>query len=481
MKRMMVIATILLLALALLGATSVAAQTEYDSTINIRNMEDEDANVVIQFYDLAGVHRSDADVVLEVPAQSMAFYFVLLNEDLPVDFRGSAVVASDRELVIVHNLRINLGVQNASTRGFVAGSDVVRLPLLMRNNNNNTNWFSVQNAGTATAVVEVDFFAGSIAGNDWKWVNPADQTNQVSIEPGAAYYFDLAQMPALGDGFPGGRFIGAARVTSVNGQPLVASAVQPGPQGLFGWDGFATAGSPSIVAPIFQYWNAGNVTSMNIQNGGNEATEVTVTFRPGTHGTECQETRIIEPGAMEVFGLFAFNGPIAESNCWELNSANGVGETFIGSGLVTSNTTNQPLLGVVSQMNAVTTWSGSYNAFDMNAGSQCVAAPLVYDRNSGYWSSLHIANLGDSPVDVTISYSEDNGIQPPDDVFTNIPPGGMNFVMHWDHLGAGQRYIGSAVACGPDGASIVGVINLINTQIRGQDTMGVYEMFTVTD
>ncbi len=472
MKRTMVIVTILLLALGLLGATSVAASTEYDSTINIRNMENETANVVIQFYNLAGDHLATADVALQIPPQTMAYYFVLQNDNLPVDFRGSAVVASDRELVIVHNLRINLGEQGASTSGFDQGAAVVQLPLIMRNNGGYTTWFSVQNAGMAAAEVRVEFFAGADWGNDWVWVNPADQTNTVTIQPGAAYYFHQADMPQLGE-----RFVGSAIVTALNDQPLVSSVIQEGPAGLFAYDGFTTSGSATVTVPLFQYYNAGYQSSVQVQNVGDTATQVTLTYMPGPGlaGNACTETHMIEADASEIFGFFSFIQDTAYSDCYTQNP----GTPFVGSVFVSANTANQPLMGVVNQMNSATIKSGAYNAFDPAEATACIAAPIIMDNNSNYWTSLQIMNIGAEATTVTVEYSEYQGHTPSDDVLT-LQPNEMGALLHLDQLGPapGQTYIGSALACATGNAPIVGVVNQFNALAAG-DTLFVYNAFNV--
>lgn len=487
MKRITLILTVLLLALGLLAATGVSAQTEYDSTINIRNMEDEEASVIIEFYDIDGVHDAAADVTMSIPGQSMAYYFVLQNDKLPEDFQGSAVVASDKELVIVHNLRINVGEQGASTSGFAEGATVVQLPLLMRNNGGYNTWFSVQNAGAVDATIEVAFFAGSTAGNDWQWVNPDHDPlsglteNQVSLAPGQAYYFDQAMMPELGD-----RFIGSATVTSVNGQPLVASAVEVGPNGLFAYDGFGStpeeagaslAGSTNILAPLFQYHNAGYQSSIQVQNVGDTPTTVTVSYVPGSDGNACTETHEVAAGASEIFGLYSFYAPQSYSNCWEQNSSGGVGTKFIGSAYVSANSADQPLLGVVNQMNSVNKKSGAYSAFDPESATECVAAPLIMDHNSNYWTSLNIMNVGAAQTTVTVEYSPYGVIAPPDDVLV-LQPNEMGGILHWNALGGGERYIGSAIACGEPGAEIVAMVNQLNDRVPGNgDTLYVYNAF----
>lgn len=482
MRRLTVVFAVLLVALALVAAPPVVAQPpNYDSAINIRNMENDVANVEIQFFAPDGTRNPAADVSLQIPALSMAHTFVLNNTQLPANFQGSAVVASDNQLAIIHNLRINVGEQGASTSGFGAGAPIVRMPLIMRNNGGYTTWFSVQNAGSQEAVVEVDFFAGTVAGNNWKWVNPTPGAgltpNQVRLAPGQAYYFDQAVMPALGT-----RFIGSAVATSVNGQPLVGSVVQVGPFGLFAYDGFGSAGSSSLLVPLFHYRNAGFQSSVQVQNVGTAPTTVTMTYTPSLAGNACTETRTVAPGASEIFGFLAFHGPTAGSNCWDVNSSGGVGTRFVGSAHVSANTDNQPLLGVVNQMNSTTLRSGSYNAYAPDAATQCVIAPIIMDNNAGYWTGISLMNVGATATTVTIQYSPFEGHTPASGSVTLQPNQGAS-VLHWGQLRATPtaRYIGSAQACGDAGALIVAVVNQLNDRpgVTG-DTLYVYNAFNIS-
>jgi len=491
MKRFIAILVGLLL-ISVIWVVGVAAEElSYDSTINIQNLDDVEGNLTITFYDEEG--NVELEIVDTIPANGMKFYFVL-QQALPENYKGSAIVAADVNLNIVHNLRINVGEQGAATMGYKEGGTRLDLPLVMRNNGGYDTWFSVQNAGAEDAEVRVNFYAGEYAGNDWTWEDGGDPV--VVLKPGQAKIFDQDQMPELGE-----VFVGSAVVTGT--QPLVASVVEVGPNGLFAYDAFSgddaggagegagQAGSTDVIAPLFQYWNAGYQSSLQVQNMGDVPTEVTIEYTPGeiggtVYGTACEETHEIQPGASEIFGLFAFYFP--GNDCYDKNP----GTAFVGSAHVKTNSAGQPLVAVVNQMNSVDLRSGAYSAFSPDDAAACVSLPLVMDRNNGYWTSINVFNPSETtPVTVTISYTEDafGGNPKPADDVVRLEPLQMASVMNWGELGEG--YVGSATACAEaaevagqkeEGVGILAMVNeLNNAPWAVGDTLYVYNGFPIED
>jgi hypothetical protein len=223
----------------------------------------------------------------------------------------------------------------------------------MRANSGYTTWFNVQNAGSGTATVSVAFAAG-LDGTDW--THP-----DVTIEPGAAYTFDQTDMTNLG-----AVFVGSATVTS--DQPIVATVVEVGPTTLYAYDGF-TDGDPAIVGPLFQYYNAGFSSSVQVQNTGSTATTVTLDYTPSFAGVACEETQTIQPGAAGTFGLFAF--AVAGNDCNTKNP----GTAFVGSVTVQTNSANEDLVAIVNQHNFSTGKASAYSAFRPDEAKQCTSLP----------------------------------------------------------------------------------------------------------
>jgi len=478
--RTLVLVAGLILALVVpLGMVLAAGPSTYGSAFQLQNLEDATANITIKFYNTDG---SVATTITDtISASGSNNYFAVLVSGLPDPFSGSAVVSSDKELRAIHNLYgDDLAFGGAASAGYTAGSADLSLPLIMRNNSGYTTWFSVQNAGSVASTTAVTFTAGSVGSN----YTPA----AVTIEPGASYRFDQADTTQLGD-----VFIGSARIVSTNGQPLVATAVEVGPASLFAYDGFSSVAS-TFVVPLFHYNNAGYVSSINVQNAGNQDTTVTISYAPsddgagGTYGTACQETQTVAAGASATFGLYAFvsvDPPGAADYVCDCHTKN-PGTRFIGSGTVSANTGSQSLVAVVNQLKGSTGHASAYNAFGPNDGSQCASLPLVMDRNSNYWTSINIVNVGSASTTVTIEYSANakSGSQTygqiPDDEVFSLDAGKSRSILHAP--GADpilDDYVGSARVCGANSNDeLLMIVNELNVVASG-DTLYTYNGFNL--
>jgi hypothetical protein len=444
--RRLVIALVLLT--ALLVPTMVSAQGwTYGSSFQLQNLSSTQANVTITYYNQDGSVATSVDDT--IPADGSKTYFAVSVPDLGTSFNGSAVVSSDQELRAIHNLDANSFTYGASSAGYTAGSTEISLPLIMRNNSGFNTWFNVQNAGSATATVSVVFNAGSAGTN---YTHP-----DVTIEPGASYTFRQADMADLGS-----TFIGSAQITS-NGQPLVATAVEVGPNTLYAYDGFAS-GSTDIVAPLFQYYNAGFSSSLQVQNVGSAATEVTLQYEPSSAGTACQETHTINPGKAATFGLAAF--AVAGNDCYDANP----GTAFVGSVRVATNSASQPLVAIVNQHNFSTGKAAAYSAFSPDDATQCVSLPLIMDRNSNWWTAFSLINIG-AATNVTVDYTN---VSAADETFSL---GAGESAVRLNYGEVGESYVGSASICGANANDeLLVVVNEQNLVAPG-DTFLVYNGF----
>ena len=448
-----------------LGAVSAQGPLTYGSAFQLQNLEDSQAAITITFYAQDGSEA--ASVTDTIAANSANNYFAVQVEGLPESFTGSAIVSSDREIRAIHNLYANDFTFNASSAGYNAGAPEISLPLVMRGNSNNNTWFNVQNAGSEDATVQVVYTAG-LFGTDW--TDPTTYT----ISPGASMTFDQTGLTQLGD-----RFVGSATVRSTNDVPLVASVVQVGPGVLYAYDGF-TQNSTDIVAPLFQYYNAGNVSSIQIQNAGDTATTVTVQYTPGFAGNACTETQTIDPGSAGTFGLFAFNAATAGSDCY----ANNPGTRFVGSASIQTNSADQPLVGVVNQLNLSQGLASSYSAYRPAEAQSTISLPLLMDRNSGFWTSINLVNIGPATT-VTIDYvgrldrgqgevfttSETFDIGEGEPVIRLHAPGGFEIADGW---------VGSATIRGANASDqLLAVVNQVRTGGSG-DVFQTYNGFGFT-
>jgi hypothetical protein len=362
-------------------------------------------------------------------------------EDVDEGFNGSAVVSSNTEIAAIANVFANgFSGMGASYTAFTGGETTANLPLIMRGNYDFNTWFNVQNIGSADTTVTVTYSNNT--------------TENATIKAGAAKTFDQAGNSALGD-----TFVVSAKVTS-DGQNIVASLLQQGPTTLLGYDSFSSANaSTAPVMPLINTNNYGYITGIQIQNTGSQATEVTVSYTASLEGSNCTETKSIEAGVSTNFALKAFSESEAGENCAD-------GATFVGSASVTSNSTNQPLVAIVNQLNTSTNKGASYGAFNPGSGTETVVLPLIMDRNYGYFTGFSIVNVGSSATSVSCTY------KPSATASTGtVQPGEALTVVNLDNLADG--YVGAAT-CTASGGSIVGIVNELNNGAT-LDSFLVYE------
>jgi hypothetical protein len=424
----------LLLSLLVVG-TVYAQGITYNTGFMVQNLGMGPANLTITFYDQAGnviAVLSGPDHI--IPAGGSKNYYPLPAQ-VPNGFNGSVVIASDQPVAAIANELGNGLDFGASYAGFSAGATEVNLPLIMRNNGGFNTWFNVQNAGTADANVTVTYTPAQ-AGN-------SGVTQTAVIKPGAAYTFDQATLTALGS-----RFVGSAKVTS--NQPIVATCNQVGPTTLLAYDGFA-GGSPTVSFPLVNANNAGYLTGIQIMNIGTVDTNVTVSYTPSKAGTASTETKLIPAKGSAQFAFRHFT------------------DRFVGSGIVTVNSANQPLVAVVNQLNSGANKGASYGGFDPDGATDKVSFPLVMSKNSGYYTSTTVQNVGTGTTSVTISYTDSSLTE------TKSLAPGESWVFDQNATFA-SRYVGSAMVTST-GGMIIGMCNELNPTLSG-DAFLVYEGFS---
>lgn len=465
---------LMLLAVLLVPATASAQGLVYDSAWQVQNLEGQGGALTIMFYDANGDVIPGATIPDTILPNGSNNYFAVKNAGLPTPFQGSAVIASDRELRVIHNLRLLNAdgslYAGASSAGYMHGTLELNLPLVMRNNGGYNTWFSIQNAGADETEVTVEFFRGS-HGNDYT-------APSATLKPGGAVVFDQSTMAQLGN-----QFVGAVKVTS-DPEPVVATLVQIGRHTLMAYDGFgmdvglpaAIYGETEFVAPLFHYYNANYRSGVQVQNVGDQPTTVTLEFVPEAapnSGTYCTETLTIQPFSSGTFGYYSFTGAAlaGPSTCY----ANNPGTRFVGSATVLENSADQPLNAIVNQVNFVTNKASSYSAFLPGEATQCVAAPLIMDRWHGYETAIMIYNAGDNQATVDIDYTRVGGGDSSQTI--TIPGKTAKVVYNANNLG--NLWYGSAKICGRDaGDKLLAIVNEIAHGDAG-DSLYTYNGFNL--
>ena len=435
----------LVLALVLAGGFSLTAQpalaqtqfTGYTAGVQIANLTSTQAVVTLTAYNNSDGNQNGSPLSDSIPANSSKTYFPISN--VSAGFSGSIVVGSDKNVAGIVNILSSDFKAGASYVGRSQGGTTVLLPLLNKNNSGFTTWYSIQNAGSANATVNVAYSDGTTAG-------------PFTIKPSAARVVYQSQ-----ESHPGAVF--AATVTS--DQPVVAAVIQESSKIMFAYTGFRdTDASTTPVFPLVNANNANYITGIQIQNAGTQSTNVTLSYTPSTAGAACTETQSIAPGASATFALAAFNAtaPSPGSNCAK-------GAKFVGSARVTANSASQPLVGIGNQLLPGVNGEAYVSFGEADAG-ETVVMPLIMDRNSGYFTGFNVQNVGTTSVNVSCTFQNSSRT-----VQAAVAAGAALNDIQLNQLG--DKYVGSATCTGGAGAKLVAVVNELKSGT--DDNFLVYE------
>ena len=436
------LAAALVMALAVMVVTGPAATyaaNTYSTGFQVQNLSNAVANVTIAFYP-QGSGTASASVNTTIAPNAAATYATLPSA-VAAGFTGGAVISSDQSVASLVNVIANGNVgYGASYSGVSAGAKTVQLPLLFKESFKFNTFFSVQNTSGTAANVTITYSGGGLA-------SPVTQTAQ--IQPGSSTQFDQSTNASLPAGFNG-----SAVITS--DQDVAAAVVQAGPTTLLSYNGFATT-STTPVFPLINANNFGFVTGISLQNAGTVATDVTVSYTPSPdrngnpQGTPCTETLTIQPKGTAFFALNSFATTVAGENCANKPT------TFVGSGRVTINSTSQPLVGVVNQLNQNTNKGGAYEAFDPASATSTVVFPIIQDRFFGYQTGFSLVNVGSVATPVTCTFSGTSATQS----VASLAPGATFTTVQQNAIAAGYNGSGTCTASAA-GAKIVGILNQLS-------------------
>jgi hypothetical protein len=443
--RIALVCALVLTSLAGFGVQSALAQTQfpgYTSGVQIANLsQTATATVVLTAYKADG-STSGSPLNDQISANSSKTYFPISNVD--AGFSGSIVVGSNQSVAGIVNVLAVSGTTSPAAAAYVGrseGNTTVRLPLLNKDNGGYYTWYSIQNAGSAAATVNVAYSDGTAAG-------------PFTIPAGAAQVVYQSQETHNAKNFAG---------TITSNQPVVASVIQENPKTMFAYTGFSDGNTTTTpVFPLINANNSGYVTGVQLQNAGATATDVTISYTPTGAGTACTETRTIQPGSSANFALATFDPNVAAdpavSNCAKVK--------FVGSGRVTGNSANMPLVGLVNQLLPGIN-GGAYGAFTQADAGKSVSMPLIMDRNGGYNTGFNVQNVGANATNVTCTF-QNNGRQ----VAGTLQPGQALNDLQYNTLG--EKYVGAATCTG-DAADSLLVATVNQLKPGNVDNLLVYE------
>jgi hypothetical protein len=452
-RRIITLLAALVIALLPMGAFAQTAVN--NSGFQVQNLGTATANITIVYYKADG---TEAGRQSDTIASSSSKTYFGSTMSVPAGFNGSVVISSDQPVVAITNL-VNASMID-SYGGFSGGATGLSLPLIQKGNFGIDSWIAVQNAGTADATVSIAYTPG-LSGS-------AGLPETATIKPGATASFFQKQKTDLGT-----TFVGSAKVTSTNGQPIVAVVNQETQDGkqLLSYGGFTSTGSTTVSAPLVVANNFGQFTGIQIQNVGTAAADVTIAYSANTAvstptgGTLCgaptAKTVNITNGSTATVIQGSGTGPAFDTQFASC--------TYVGSATITS---AQPIVVIVNQILGGS--GSSYAGVDPASTVSSVSAPLIQANNFGTFSGIQVQNTGaDTTVTVTYGPNAATGtVAPQTDCptptakvqaiaagqsFTFIQAAGTGSA--FDSQFASCRYVGSAIISAASGGKITAVVN----------------------
>lgn len=438
------------------GASAQAYDAQFTTSVTYVNVGDATTTVLDLYFFADPSDTSPTSHSLDPldPYAAGSLFIGNLDDTVVADgFQGSAYMQSDQPmLVTLVQIPQNAGnVKNrALSNGFAAGAPQALVATVLKNQFNTNTIFSVQNADSETNTVTMLFYNTSAT---------LVYSQTEDIEPGAAYYFDAAQVAGLPNPFNGSAVLLAERADATDGS-IVANAMELEITsiGLKAFEGVSSGGTlfymPSALCLAF----GGTNTSYAIQNTSLvDSTNVTVTYTDN-NGDVTTETKTIGPGAKASFV-----------------ACDAMADGTYGAAVVESDNTDIIAIGKAYGAGLTTAFNG------VSMGYQVLGLPYVrwatdanYAAGLGQRTFITIQNVGpDLPAGsvFTIDYVGPDGTIEGTHTYTATSglPNGAKFNSNPSNAGLtefgyyGSVYGGAAIITGPAGSQLAAVAR-VSTQ-----------------
>jgi hypothetical protein len=350
--------------------------------IQVANLDSQPATVTIEFYETNGVLVYTYADPTPIPAGDARTYYVpaILPDSVVTSFRGSAVVSSERNIAAIVNENAGSGPGYDQPPGILRGSytgiraaetaTTLYMPVAVQAFYGFDSQLVVQNAG-ATASINFEFFdqtGASIA---------TYVASSVAANASEIVELDASFTPTTGS-IPDG-FNGSVKVTSSSN--LAGMVNNMTDSVLQTYNAFASAeGGPTLYVPAVFNAYYGYDSSIQVQNVGATATDITVTYSDAVVKT--------------------VTGVAPNSSALFYQPTEGHASGWAGSATVTSSATD--VVAVVAQLSSVK--ASNYNA--ASGGTMEIVAPALFKNFYGYDTALTVMNVGSVTTDISVSYSD---------------------------------------------------------------------------
>lgn len=386
---------LILLAFAFAGFApgSVYAQaysTSFTTSITYMNVGTGTATVEIKFYESASdttpTTFSPADLAQN--AGTSLFIGGLADTVVGASFSGSAVMSSNQPLLATL-VQLPQGTTDVKNRplsnAFSTGGSQSLIATVLKNTYDTTSIFSVQNVGTSSTTVTMNYYNTSAT-----LVYSATQL----IQPGASHQVDAG---LVSDSDLGSSFNGSVVVNAASGGSIVSSVMELSTTGTnaSAFEGVASGATTFYMPSGLCEAYGGTNTAYAVQNTNlTTSTSVTVLYSPGG----ATETKTIGPGAKQSFLACA---------------ATGMSTDWSGAAKITSATTSVIAIGKAYGLGLSTAFVGA------SSGTAKVALPYTRYASDADWAAgtrqrtyITIQNIGSSDLAagaVTVKYLDKTG------------------------------------------------------------------------
>lgn len=392
--------TLLLLAimLAVTVPTTFAQLGDCDnSSFSIQNLGAGDALVTVTFYEENGTSHTPPTLdtsatpnPFTLSSGSMYEVYVPGVPDL-ANGRYSVVIESTEPVAVIANLigftgtcgPGNYPAFNGSYSGFDTGDGTYFLPSVTYDYYNWNSLISIQNTDPGPDPASVTITIKDPRGNP-------DRTKAYSIPPFASVHLDLETEGAALGVVSG--LNGSAVIEATSGQVVVTdnqTAYGSGRGLTQSYNGFASGAATLYVPALYlgyYNWNS----SVNIQNVGSSATDVTVSYDDGT---------VNDKNNLACLGALA---PGASCLVY-MPSAKPAGASSFAA--TVTNSDGQELVAIANAANGKTKQAQTYSAF--LSGSTGVGLPVVMRGYYNWNTAFRIQNIGTADTTINITYSND--------------------------------------------------------------------------
>ncbi len=395
------------------------------------------------------------------------------SSQLPQGYNGAGVVSSNKPLASTVNTQwtggSGDGFQMGLYSGVSAGSGRICFPSLFKVDGAIIASFTVQNTGTASASINIDYYS-RVGTHEGQYTD--------SIPQGAQHTYDLrtssATVPNLADGWDGsaivevtnGQSVAGVGVVNQNGRSSTYNA--PDCEGLSGATTLVVAsqfrvfsGSDSSDTSAYTLWSA-----VNIQNLENSTATVTLVYTPRATGGPSQTIADVSIPANSVAG---FNTRTTQFDP--------LGGNWDGAVTITSD--KAVAANVISQWKRGGQFeSGYYAAANGADGLTKFWVPGVRRVEAGSsiddYSAVIIQNIGGNNTSVETKYYDRSGnvLHTQTDSLNAGQSIGYNTRndSDWDPSVLGDSYEGHAVVDSTGGQPLAVVLNGIQKNPGGSAT-----------